>query len=91
MKTISIPLGKRSYPIWVQQGLFKQITHLLKPMNMGNKWFIITQDKIKILYGNELQKKLKNSGFNVKILSFILLITLALLKKSKSIPLGMIS
>ena len=69
MKTISIPLGKRSYPVWVQQGLFNKITDLLKPMNMGNKWFIITQDKIKTLYGNELQKKLKNSGFNVKILS----------------------
>ena len=69
MKTISVALGKRSYPIWVEQGLLKKITDLLNSMNTGNQWVIVTQESIQTHYGNALLQQLKDVGFNAELVT----------------------
>ena len=69
MKTISVPLGKRSYPIWIESGLLKKITDLLNPMNTENQWVIVTQESIQTHYGNTLLQQLKDAGFNAGLVT----------------------
>ena len=69
MKTISVPLGKRSYPIWIESGLLKKITDLLNPMNTENQWVIVTQESIQTHYGNTLLQQLKDAGFNAELVT----------------------
>ena len=67
MQTISVPLQNRSYPIWIEKGLLKNLPELLKPMNQGQKWVIFSQNEIISLYGNSLCKGLKSAGFQVEL------------------------
>ena len=67
MKTISVPLQNRSYPIWIEKGLLTNLPELLKPMNQGQKWVIFSQNEIINLYGNSLCKGLKSAGFQVEL------------------------
>ena len=70
MKTISVPLQSRSYPIWVDNGLLHSLPKLLEPMNQGQNWIIFSQNEIYLQFGIDLEKAMKNNGFNV---SFILI------------------
>ena len=36
-KTISVPLNKDSYPIWIQRGIINYIWELLAPLNKNQK------------------------------------------------------
>ena len=65
LQTISVALQKRSYPIWIENGLLAKLPELLKPMNHGQKWVVFSQDGIFRLYGNEFLDDLKAAGFNV--------------------------
>ncbi len=68
MQTISVPLGKRSYPIWVDEGLQQKLPELLKSMNTGQKWIIFTHPTIKTLFGQHIFDNLKSSGFDVHLI-----------------------
>jgi len=65
LQTISVALQKRSYPIWIENGLLTKLPELLKPMNHGQKWVVFSQDGIFRLYGNEFLDDLKAAGYNV--------------------------
>ena len=68
MQTISVPLQKRSYPIWIENGLFNKLPELCKPLNKEQKWVIFSQDSIFNNYGSILVKNLKNFGFRVELI-----------------------
>jgi len=68
MKTISVPLQKRSYPIWIEKGILAKIPQLLKPIDQGQKWVVFSQKKIMDFYGNLLINKLRIEGFKVEII-----------------------
>jgi 3-dehydroquinate synthase len=67
MQTISVALQKRSYPIWIENGLLPKLPELLKPMNRGQKWVVFSQNEIISLYGNTLCEGLKSAGFQVEL------------------------
>ena len=69
MPTISVPLQKRSYPIWVDNGLLSRIPKLLKPMDQGQKWVMFSQSNIYQLYGNRLIGGLEAQGFDIEKIS----------------------
>ena len=66
LQTISVALQKRSYPIWIENGLLTKLPELLKPMNQGQKWVVFSQSEIFNLYGNKLIDDLNSSGFQVE-------------------------
>ena len=63
MQTINVPLQRRSYPIWVENGLLKTFSELLRPMNKGQTWVIFSQEEIFSQHGNALEDSLRSSGF----------------------------
>ncbi len=69
METISVPLGSRSYPIWIESGLLEKFPQLIDPMNSGNRWVIVTQESIQRYYGSNLLSRLKDEGFNADLIT----------------------
>ena len=63
MKTISVPLQNRSYPIWIENGLLKTLPELLQPLNLGQIWVIFSQEEIYSHYGNIINDSLQSGGF----------------------------
>ncbi len=63
MNTINVNLGDRSYPIHIEQGLLEKIPAILSDYNHGQKWVIITQDRLMELFGNQIKEKLCNNNF----------------------------
>jgi 3-dehydroquinate synthase len=66
MKKIKVSLGKRSYSIWIGKALLSRTGSILKPMKLGNACYIITNPKIRSLFGKTMQRALLQAGFNVK-------------------------
>ena len=68
MQNISVALQKRSYPIWIENGLLTKLPELIKPMNQSQKWVIFSQNEIISLYGNTLCESLKSEEFQVELI-----------------------
>ena len=66
MQTISVPLQKRSYPIWIENGLINKLPELLKSQNHDQKWIVFSQEGIFNHYGATFVKSLKNARFKVE-------------------------
>ena len=67
MKIIEVDLHKRSYPIWINNGIIKQIPDLFD-FHDKRKWIIITQQSIQKLFGQKVIKRLTSAGLNVTTL-----------------------
>ena len=80
MKTISVPLQAKSYPIWIENELLKKLPELLRPMNRGQTWVIFSQDEIYQKHGYAIHEALKSADFNVEF------ITLPNGEEAKSFP-----
>ena len=65
MKTIKVNLKERAYPIVIGNNLFSSIGKRLKSLKIGDDAIIISNAKIKKLYGIKLKKSLVKSGFSV--------------------------
>lgn len=73
MKKITIPLNKsvkRSYDIVIGDTFLKRLIVDLKSNKWGKKYAIITDSKVKKLYGEKLQKDLKKVGIETVLISF---------------------
>jgi 3-dehydroquinate synthase len=71
MQTISVALGKRSYPIWVDKGLHTMLPELFRSQNLGQKWVIITHPSIRLLIGQQITDDLTLNGFDVEIIEIL--------------------
>ena len=60
----------RSYKILIGANLLNNFYENIKDLPQAEKYIIITDNKIKKLYGLDLQKQLKSKGLTVKLLSF---------------------
>ena len=69
MKTIEVHLGERSYSIHVESNLLLKIPFLLSEKNIGQKWIIISQQRLMELFGFELMTLLKENEFNVDFIT----------------------
>jgi len=66
MKKIKVNLGKNSYNILICSDELDKFGPCLKRLNIGNDAVIITNVKIKKLFGNKFEKHLVSSGFSVR-------------------------
>lgn len=67
METVSVNLGKRSYPIIIEDGLLNDIGRIVKQHFSGRKIMVITDTNVSDLYARDVVKCLENAGFEVFI------------------------
>ena len=65
MKKIKVALKNRSYDISIESGLLNKIPKILKVFNRGQKWVLITQEKLMSLYGKGLVQNLALINFDI--------------------------
>ena len=65
MKKIKVALKGRSYDISIESGLLNKIPKILKVFNKGQKWVLITQEKLMSLYGKGLVQNLALINFDI--------------------------
>ena len=73
MKIIRLKLAQKidnSYNVFIENGLGKKIAQKLRSLKLGKKYLIITDTKVKKLYGNSLLRYLKKNSIKADILSF---------------------
>ncbi len=68
MRKVSVGLGSSSYQIEIGSGLLMQTGQRLKELGFGEKLVIVTDPRVKGLYGDMLKRSLINDGFKVSIL-----------------------
>ncbi|MFH1097469.1 MAG: 3-dehydroquinate synthase [Candidatus Desantisbacteria bacterium] len=68
MKDIRINLGERSYPIYIESGLLKNVGNVLTEAGVGQSVVIITNPKIGYFYEDILVSQLKEAGFETKVI-----------------------
>ena len=65
MRTLTMNLGDRSYPIYVGEDILPQAGELLKQAGCGEKVGIVTDNKVAGLYLQPVEESLKRAGFKV--------------------------
>ncbi len=74
LKTITVPLGKRSYPIYIGSGVREVVGKFLSKIPAGKRLrfprqtIIITDTVVARLYLEDVQRSLKASGFSVHVI-----------------------
>ncbi len=68
MKRIRVRLGTNSYQICIGSGLLAQTGQQLKRLGFSDKLVVVTDPKVKSLYGESLEKSLASQDFNSVIL-----------------------
>ena len=59
-----------SYKIFIQKDSVNKIPRFLKKNKLGEKYMIVTDSKVRKLYGNSLLRFLKKNGLKADIISF---------------------
>lgn len=67
MASVSVRLGERSYIIAFEKSL-ERLSRELKRLDLGTDVAVITNSKVKSLFGKRVGNSLKKSGLNVKFL-----------------------
>jgi len=68
MKTVRVELGNRSYSIHIGAGLLAQAGDILKDNGFSVRLVVITDSRVKDLYGETLKQGLMKSGFEVYVI-----------------------
>ena len=64
MKKITVNLKSKSYPIYLNPGLVKELPSYLSEYNRGQRWIIISQQNIMEIIGYDIEKNLIDNGFD---------------------------
>jgi len=67
MEQLRVDLGERSYDIKIGYDILSQVGEYLKELNLGSKVMIITNELVDSLYGREVERAIKEAGFEVHI------------------------
>lgn len=70
MAELTVGLGERSYPIIIEQGILDDVGEYLKVHKPGNRYAIITDDKVAELYLPQLKKSLENAELSYECFTF---------------------
>jgi 3-dehydroquinate synthase len=70
MKTVTVGLGERSYPILIKQGLLDEIGAELQKNPFAKRYGIIADDQVATLFGDRLLASLASSGIEAELISF---------------------
>jgi 3-dehydroquinate synthase len=69
MRTLTVNLGERSYPIYVGEDLLIQTGEILRRIGLGKKVGIVTDAKVGALYLKPVEESLRRAGFSVTVVS----------------------
>ena len=70
MKTVTVGLGERSYPILIKQGLLDEIGAELQKNPFAKRYGIIADDHVATLFGGRLISSLENAGIQAELITF---------------------
>ncbi len=70
MKTLKIKLKHNSYPVFLDKNSISYLPDFLKKNKIGDKYAIITDEKVKNLFGKQLCAFLKKNNIKCEIFSF---------------------
>lgn len=70
MDTCRVELGKSSYDIVIDKGLFNNLAAELKQKPLGSAYAIITDSNVEKIYGKKLLKNLQNKNIHAYLISF---------------------
>ncbi len=70
MKSLRVGLGSRSYPILIKDGLLADIGVDLKRRNFAKRYFVVSDNTVADLYGQQLLASLRQGGYESEILVF---------------------
>lgn len=65
MKTVHVDLGERSYNILIQPGLLSQVAQQLEDLRVNSRLFLVSNPVVYDLFGEKLQERLREQGFDV--------------------------
>ncbi len=68
--TVKVPLGQRSYDIFIGPGLLTELPQRLQRLGIKNRLFVVTDSNVEDLLGQDLLPILKGAGYQVEMLSF---------------------
>ncbi len=67
---VTVGLGERSYPIRIARGLLNTLGRDLACRKIGNRFCVISDDRVAGLYGEPLMRSLSASGLHAEIMTF---------------------
>jgi 3-dehydroquinate synthase len=70
MRELSVGLGERSYPIFIQQGLLDKIGRELQKKPFAKRYGIVADDNVADLFGERLLESLQKSDIPAEIITF---------------------
>ncbi len=70
MKTLTVGLADRSYPIIIKEGLLADIGADLKERNIAKRYIVVSDSHVSELYGQALLDSLSNAGLSVDLVTF---------------------
>lgn len=70
MKSITVGLGERSYPILIQLGLLDKIGGELHQNPFAKRYAIIADDNVAAMFGERLLASLRDSGIPAEMITF---------------------
>lgn len=65
MKVIPVKLGKRSYKIYIEPGIFAKVPLEIQKLDLGNFGIVITSAKVKALYSSQIKKVFKKNDYRI--------------------------
>ncbi len=69
MTTVTVDLGDRGYPIYVQAGSLSMLPDYLKKHHLTERLFVITDENVRHIYADGLLAFLQDAGFQVDVFS----------------------
>jgi 3-dehydroquinate synthase len=66
MENINVELGKDSYTIEIERGLWAEMGKKIRGLSKADKVAVITDETVNALYGESLEEQLVKEGFEVK-------------------------
>lgn len=67
MKELIVELPGKSYPIYIEKGIFARLGHEIANIYKGRKVALVTDDNVAAKYGRAIEGNLTASGFLVKL------------------------
>ena len=68
MKSLTVKLPHKIYPIYIKRGIFGETAEKLKEIFKGEKICIVTDANVGALYSNKLARSLQLLGYETKVI-----------------------
>jgi 3-dehydroquinate synthase len=70
MVELQVGLGERSYPIYIEKGCIESLGTDLREKKIGNKYGVISDERVAALYGSVFIEALKKTGIDAVLFTF---------------------